>query len=605
MFDRTKRRKTMKRMVRIATLRELGEGRPIAAHIADVDLVVVRCGDRVLALQGLCPHQGTMLAEGSLERGVLTCRGHGWRFDCESGARVDAPGTALRTFSARIEGDAVWVDRDELLAWQTLREPSEPDQASLPGSRAIARLPGPKGLPILGNLLQLHFDALHLDLEKWARQHGPMYTFSIAKKPVVVIGEPGHILAILRDRPGAYRRLSAIQAVNRELGIGGVFSAEGEDWRRQRGLVTPGLDLHHVRGFFPTLTQISERLRNRWAKLASAGCPIDVQQDLVRYAVDVTTNFVFDCDMNMLERREEVFQNHLRQIMPAINRRVNALFPYWRYLRLPADRAVDQAVQALRDACRRFIAGARERLVMNPRQAGDPRNLLDGLLIAHEADHPQLTEDEIFRNAITLLLAGEDTTAHTMAWMIHFLSRHPEVQHRLQAEVDAVMGNDWTLQESRQVDELPYLDAVTHETLRLKPAAPLLFLEPIRNVTIGGVDIPAGTTLMLLMRFASLQEHNFTDAETFRPERWLLPRDTSAYPAHNRAVWMPFGAGPRFCPGRHLAWVEIKTAMATICRNFLLTPPEHTEPVRERFVFTMTPSHSFVRLSSRHASSKA
>ena len=127
---------------------------------------------------------------------------------------------------------------------------------------------------------------------------------------------------------------------------------------------------------------------------------------------------------------------------------MNAPVPYWRYCRLPADRAVDQAVKALRGACRQFIARARERLGMTPDHAGEPRNLLDSLLIAHDADHERLTEDEIFGNAITMLLAGEDTTAHTLAWMIHFLSRHPDVQQRLRAEVDTVMGNDWTLRTS-------------------------------------------------------------------------------------------------------------------------------------------------------------
>jgi cytochrome P450/nitrite reductase/ring-hydroxylating ferredoxin subunit len=547
----------MKPMIRIADLRELSEGRPMAANVAGVDLVIVRYGERVSAFQGLCPHQGTLLAEGTFDRGVLACRGHGWRFDCQSGARVDAPGMGLRTFATRIEGDAVLVDQDELLGWQKLREQSEPDQASLPGSRPLTQLPGPNGLPFFGNLLQLHLDALHLDLEGWARRYGPLYTFSIARKPVVAIAEPACILATLRDRPGTYRRLGAIQVVNQELGIGGVFSAEGEDWRRQRGLVTAGLDPQHVRRFFPTLTQIAERLRKRWAGLASNGCPIDVHQDLVRYTVDVTTNFVFDCDMNMLERGEEVFQRHLRQILPAINRRVNAPFPYWRYCRLPADRAVDQAVKALQGACRQFIARARERLGMTPNHAGEPRNLLDSLLIAHDADHERLTGDEIFGNAITMLLAGEDTTAHTLAWMIHFLSRHPDVQQRLRAEVDTVMGNDRTLQDSGQLDGLRYLYAVTYETLRLKPAAPLLFLEPITNVTISGVDIPAGMTLMLLMRFPSLQEQNFTDAETFRPERWLLPRDTSIYPAHNRAVWMPFGGVRVFVRG--VIWLGWKS----------------------------------------------
>ena len=460
----------------------------------------------------------------------------------------------------------------------------------------MRHLPGPKGLPLLGNLFQLQLDRLPRDLEAWADHFGPVYAFSMGRRPVVVVGDPAAILTVLRDRPDGYRRLSAIGTVNRELGIGGVFSAEGNVWRRQRRRVAAGLEPAQVRRFLPRLNRIIDRLRRRWLACAAAGHPLDAQPDLVRLAVDVTTNFVFDCDMNTLERGDDAFQRHLLRVLPTIGRRVNARFPYWRYVKLPADRAAEHAITVLKGR----LAGISSRVVAARlgHPANDcpaPQNLLETWLLDDATDPVQLTEDEIFGNSITMLLAGEDT----LAWMIHFLVQRPDVQQRVRDEAESVVGQHALPEDSRQINALPYLDGVVSETLRLKPPAPLLFLEAQRTHRLAGTEIPAGTRLMLLIRWPCLQSEHFTDPWSFHPERWLTPRDAVRYPLHHRAVWMPFGAGPRFCPGRHLAWLEMKTAIAMICRNFELLPVAAAGAVREHFSFTMMPSHAWVRLIAR------
>src|SRR4051794_4206409 len=143
--------------------------------------------------------------------------------------------------------------------------------------RTLKDLPGPEGLPLLGNLLQLDLKQLHTIVETWAGVYGPVYKFNIATKPVVAISDTDLINEVLRKRPAAYRRLASIEPVLKEMGINGVFSAEGEQWIRQRRTAMQALNTAHLRTFFPTLIKVTERLKQRWDRATSEGQRIDVQ----------------------------------------------------------------------------------------------------------------------------------------------------------------------------------------------------------------------------------------------------------------------------------------------------------------------------------------
>jgi cytochrome P450 len=195
-----------------------------------------------------------------------------------------------------------------------------------------------------------------------------------------------------------------------------------------------------------------------------------------------------------------------------------------------------------------------------------------------------------------MLLAGEDTTANTVAWMMHFMCEHPDVQLKMQREADTVLGQADTLREMADADQLTYVDAVTQETMRLKPVTPVLFLETNEEVDPGGIRLPKATAIMLLTRYSNLQESRFAAAHEFQPERWLSDQSTSS---HHHNGFVPFGSGPRLCPGRSLALYEIKTAVAMICRNFHLTKAASARPVGENFAFTLMPTNLLVDFRSR------
>jgi len=463
--------------------------------------------------------------------------------------------------------------------------------------RHSSELPGPKGLPILGNLLQIDLPKLHLILEKWADRYGDMYRFRLVNKAVVVIGNPELVQQILRDRPQTFRRGGSIEQISRELGTHGVFAAEGEQWRRQRALTMQAFKPEQLRRFFPTLSLITERLQARWSRMAETGNPLAVDKDWMRFTVDVTTQFAFGYDINLLENENADFQRHLESHLPGLNRWANAPFPYWRYFKLPSDREMEKSLAIIKETINGFVRQTRERLAQQPELAGQPANFLETLLLARDEDGARLSDEEILGNVFTILIAGEDTTAHTLSWLLHLLCEHPDVQRKLQQEADTALGDHTLPPELGILENMPYLEAVALETLRLKNVAPILFLEPNQEVELNGVTIPQGTLLMLLNRYNALQDANFSAARQFKPERWLDANPPSC--PHNRIAFTPFGAGPRFCPGRSLAMLEIKMAIAMLVRNFTVTPVDTGQPVRELFSFTMMPENLNLRFEKR------
>ncbi len=466
--------------------------------------------------------------------------------------------------------------------------------------RELSSLSGPRGLPVLGSLLALEAERLHLVLEDWAREHGEYFVFRIINKPVLAVANADAILKLLRERPNGFRRSTNVREYIEELGAKGVFSAEGERWTRQRKLVMAAFNATHVRSFHDTVARITDRLLRHWRAAAKRGEPLDAVAELMRYTVDVTTSVAFGQDMNTIEQGEGELQQRLALYFGTLNRRLRMPFPYWRYVKLPSDRAMERARAEIEKVVFGIIREARATLEREPARAESPRNLLEAMLVAHDADDPRarLTDQEIYGNVLTLLLAGEDTTALTMAWMLYFLATHPEVARKLREEVDAQLGDAELPRSAEDVHALEYASAVVKETLRLKGAAPLMFYEPLADTVIGDIAVPAGTLIVTLTRAAANTEEHFSNPQAFVPERWLDGQ--AGRPAqHDARAAMPFGSGPRICPGRALALLECSMVAAMVVRHFDVQWVDTGTPVGERFDFTMRPDHLRIRLVPR------
>ena len=161
-------------------------------------------------------------------------------------------------------------------------------------TRAALRLrdlPGPPGLPLIGNLHRIRLDRLHATLEGWAGRYGPLYRIRIGPRRVAVLSDRASIERILVERPHGFRRARSLEAAAEGMGLKGVFAAEGEDWRRQRRIVAAALRRARIEDFFPRLAETVDRLRRRWERAADAGEPVDLCRDLMRFTVDATVRF--------------------------------------------------------------------------------------------------------------------------------------------------------------------------------------------------------------------------------------------------------------------------------------------------------------------------
>ena len=464
-------------------------------------------------------------------------------------------------------------------------------------ARRIEDLPGPSGLPLLGNSHQLSQAGMHASLEQWARQYGPMFRFKFGSRSVVGISEPGLINELLRHRPKESSRSPRVTALINELGPQGLFTAEGDAWRRQRKLVMRALTPEAVGRFFPIITTVTQRLEARWRAAALAGRAINASRDLKRYSIDVTTWLAMGVDVDTLTHDDNPLQEDVEFFFSTVGRRLPRLFPYWRYLKMPIDRRTDAVMARLGATVAKLIADARANIAANPEIRAKPRNILEALIVARDEPGSEFTDDDVKGNVATMLFAGEDTTANAMAWLLYHLSIHPEAAERVTGEADAVLGGHPIPTLFGSLEKLEYIEAAAVESMRLKPIAPFQGQLAKVPMDLAGLRVDAGQLLFLMYRIVGTDEKHFSEPMRYLPERWLENGGERADDTRRKVF--PFGGGPRYCPGRYLAMVELKMVTSMACHNFALALDVDASEIGEHFSFTLGPEILPIRLSVR------
>ncbi|MDO5969917.1 cytochrome P450 [Flavivirga aquimarina] len=451
----------------------------------------------------------------------------------------------------------------------------------------VKNLKSPKGTFLLGHLPQFNTYNKHQVLERWVDECGELFKIHFVGKEFVVSANPDFNNKMLRLRPEGFKRFSKIDEILKEMGVDGVFNAEGATWKRQRKPTAEALSVKNIKAFYPVILDKTKVILEKFKNYAQQKTIVDVQKEFMAFTIDITTEIAFGHKLDTINNKSNSFQKHLEVIFPMINTRVTAPIPIWRYFKREKDKILDASLKAIEKVIYEFIDDAKKRIAENPKLREQPSNFLEALLVENE--DVNFTDKEIYGNVFTILLAGEDTTSNSLSWAMYYLAQHPEIVAKVRAEAKDIYTED-TPNMYEHIDQLKYANAVAQEAMRLKPTTPQLYLESNEDVIIDNLFIPKGTSIILQNKVAQTDEAYFSNPDSFVPERWMV-NGCPMHKNHVPNVMRAFGGGARYCPGMHLAKTEMIILISTLCKHFDFKLEVKPEQIREQFEFTMYPEN--------------
>jgi len=380
---------------------------------------------------------------------------------------------------------------------------------------------------------------------------GDAARFTLFNERFILFSDPALVNEVLLTKQNSFRKGKALEGARVFLG-NSLLVSEGEEHTRQRRLIQPAFHRGRIAGY----AQIMAEKARVWTDAQRAGAEIDLAVEMNRLTLAVVAATLFGSDVG--EEAGDIAES-LTVIIENFNR---MLLPFWNILRrvpTPANFRLHEAHQRLNATIYRLIAQRRK-------EARDHGDLLSMLLAAEDAENPRkrLTDVEVRDQAMTLFLAGHETTANALAWTWHLLTQHEPVRVKMKAEIDAVLGAD-RLPGLEDTARLPYTTAVFSESMRLFPPVWVVGRRALEDVTIGDYEVPRRTIVITSQYIVHRDERFWPNALEFRPERWL---DEPAQAARPKFAYFPFGGSGRICIGDAFAWAEGVLILAVIARRW-------------------------------------
>lgn len=435
-------------------------------------------------------------------------------------------------------------------------------------------------------------------IERLKAQYGPLVGFRAAGEPVVLVASPGAARRVLLEGREDFVKTGTAFFPGSKLTGNGLLVSDGEEWARQRKLSNPAFRRAAVAAYAEAMCALTqEMLRERWG----GGGRRDVYRDFNDLTLSIVSTSLFGSSVSgpAAERVNTSIGEAMAYLAGSASLGV---LPSW--LPTPENIQFQRAVDRLDEAVYGIIRERRralEDLIGDECEGeGSEQDLLDRLMGAR-GEHGEGMSDSALRDELmTLMVAGQETSAILLAWTCAFLAQHPRVARRASAEVDAVLkGRPPT---GSDCPRLPYTEACVLESMRLMPPAYMVGrCAHHRDVTLDGREFPRGTTFLVSPYLIHRDPAHWRQARTFQPGRWmnLLPGSTpqATALAHNALkglgpsdAYFPFGAGPRNCIGTGFALVEAVLVVAAVLQKFdLRLPPGQGFPEPEALL-TLRPS---------------
>jgi cytochrome P450 / NADPH-cytochrome P450 reductase len=453
-------------------------------------------------------------------------------------------------------------------------------------------IPSPPGIPLFGNLFQLPRHAITAHFTELAKQYPGVFQVHFAYIAATFVTDPA-LVAELADANRFRKLVGPPLSTLRTVAGDGLFTAHSEEpnWDKAHKLLTPAFGQRAMRGYFETMLPVADQLIQRWTNTAHQD--IDVPDDMIRFTLETVGQCGFDFEFELFK------QESMHPFTAAMTRALTESMERLTRLRLPHPIWLFKEWQLRRDSSYlhkivdQVIA---KRRAESPDKAQSKRDMLSIMLQAVDEKGQGLSDQNLRFQVLTFLIAGHETTSGLLSFALYYLVKEPGVLDAARAEIDSVLPRG-TRPTFEHMAQLPVIERLIKETLRLWPTVPVYAVAPFQDTQLGpGYRVRRNAPINILLTGLHRNPLAWDRPNEFDLERFSVQNEPKITPH----AYKPFGNGERACIGRQFAYTEAKLALALILQHFDLQDPyDYTLSVKE--TLSLKPANFRLRASARYA----
>ena len=390
---------------------------------------------------------------------------------------------------------------------------------------------------------------------KWIEEYGDVFRLKGAIGQATILGSPELAHEVLVERYSRYQKKSLSYAVLRILMGNGLVTSEGEFWRGQRKLVQPAFHRKRLDAIFAMMVDRVSDLVTRFKEIAMSGEAVDLTPYLSHLTLDIISRAMFSSDV---QGAASQVSKHIHILNAYALRMIRNpwLFLLPKRIPLPFTSCPVGSLNSMNRIVNGIIQSRRK-------QPAEHDDLLSMLISATEEETGRgMTDEQLRDEVMTIFVAGHETTANAMAWLLYLVSKHPDVEQKLLAEIAAKFPEGGL--NSANIHAFTYVRELIEESLRVYPSIWSIGRRCTEADELGGYQIPIGMNVVVPIFYFHWSERFWKDPQKFDPSRFSPDRR----PPPQSLVYMPFGAGPRSCIGNHFALQELMIMTILFYRAF-------------------------------------
>lgn len=439
--------------------------------------------------------------------------------------------------------------------------------------------PGPKGLPLLGSSYHYFTDILGF-LTHMRKTYGEIAFFRLGKRNIYMVSDPEIVKDVLVTNNKNFSKSRALKRAKMVVGEG-LLTSEAEVHLKHRRMIQPVFLQRRISKYASVMSEHSHRISEKWHD----GQILDMHKEMMKLTFSIVVKTLFNSD---IEKDPDEIGAALTDVMKQFTRLVFPFSEYLDKLPLPGVKKCNDALASLDRTIYEFISERRG----NEDKYDDLLSLLLSVR-SEDSESEGFSDQQIRDEAITLFIAGQETTANSLSWSLYLISRHPGIDVRLHEEISSVLSG--RLPSMDDYNKLQYTRMVFTEAMRLYPPAWTVVRRALSDYHLKDYIVPQGDDIFMSQYVIQRDPKYYPEPLEFRPERW----ENDYMKTIPKFAYYPFGGGPRLCIGEGFAWMEGVLVLAIILQNWKMNLVDN-KPVKPDPLITLRPKGGLkMRLEKR------